>query len=172
LIALYPTLVLSKFFDRGLDKRTLLKASFSCIVGTAISLAFFAPFIAVLNSFGNYTIVIFASYAAFAVAGIAGCVAFYLKLAGLDASNASSSLASPKSALKVSAIWLVLFGLVGAEVGWSIRPFVGWTGQPFEWFRRDHTQIWDQLSTEADNLRSGGLLFPSELEPAYRDPKR
>ncbi len=167
LIALYPTLLLSKLFDRGLDARALLKASFSCIVAMAICLALCAPFIAILNSFGNYTIGIFASYGAFALAGLIGCVAFYSKLVGAGEPVASSGFFSPKSALKVSAIWLVLFGLVGAEVGWSIRPFVGWTGQPFEWLRPDNTQIWNQLNAEAHNLRVGGLSFPSELEKRF-----
>ena len=80
LIALYPTLFLSKLFDRDMGAYVLLKASFSCVVATAICLALCAPLIAILNSFGNYTIVIFASYGAFALAGLIGCVAFYFKL--------------------------------------------------------------------------------------------
>jgi len=168
LIALYPTLLISKLFDRGMEARALLKASFSCIVATAICLAFCAPCIAILNSFGNYTIVIFASYGAFALAGLIGCFAFYSKLIGVGAPSSSPNFSSRESAMRISAIWLVLFGLVGAEVGWSIRPFVGWTGQPFEWIRPDHTQIWNQLATEAQNLRVGGLSFPSELEKEYR----
>jgi hypothetical protein len=163
LIALYPTLLLSKVFDSNMGAYAILKASFSCIVAIAICLALCAPFIAILNSFGNYTIVIFASYGAFALAGLVGCVAFYLKL-----KSAGVPSSSPKSALRISAIWLVLFGLIGAEVGWSIRPFVGWTGQPFEWIRPDSTQIWDQLIAETQNLRIGGLSFPSELEKEYR----
>jgi hypothetical protein len=167
LLALYPTLLLSKLFDSRMEMRVLLKASFSCIVATAIVLALCAPFIAILNSFGNYTLVIFASYGAFAVAGLTGCVAFYWKLVGGGAPGFSPKFSQPKSALRISGVWLVLFGLVGAEVGWSIRPFVGWTGQPFEWLRPDHTQIWDQLNAETDNLRVGGLSFPQELEKRF-----
>jgi hypothetical protein len=112
---------------------------------------------ALLNSFGNYTIIIFASYAAFAVAGLWGCASFYFRMKRENARIAAS-------ALGISIIWAILFGPISAEVGWSIRPFVGWTGQPFEWYRSDSTQLWEQLSTEMLNLRVGGLSFPTELE--------
>ena len=31
--------------------------------------------------------------------------------------------------------WVVLFGLVGAQMGWILRPFIGNPVEPFEWFR-------------------------------------
>jgi hypothetical protein len=159
LIAVYPTLFLSKFLDRNVRARALLKASFSCVFWMAICLALIAPLVAVINTFGNYTVVIFVSYAAFAAAGVIGCIAFYHKLNHIEQSSRSSN-----AALKIAAIWSVLFGLAGAEVGWSIRPFVGWTGQPFEWYRADNTRMWQQLNTEAQNLGVGGLSYPSKLE--------
>jgi hypothetical protein len=159
LMALYPTLFASRIFDKRAEALPLFKASFSCIVATAVCLALFAPFVAILNTLGNYTLTIFASYGAFALAGMIGCAAFYLKLRRTNA-----PINSPKSDIRISIIWFIIFGLISAEVGWSIRPLVGWTGQPFEWFRSDRTQIWDQFYAEIQNLRVGGLLFPSELE--------
>lgn len=35
----------------------------------------------------------------------------------------------------VFACWIVVFGLVGAQMGWVLRPFIGDPGQDFEWFR-------------------------------------
>jgi hypothetical protein len=32
-------------------------------------------------------------------------------------------------------IWVIVFGLVGAQMGWVLRPFVGHPDLPFEWFR-------------------------------------
>jgi hypothetical protein len=32
-------------------------------------------------------------------------------------------------------IWVIVFGLVGAQMGWVLRPFVGDPGLPFTWFR-------------------------------------
>jgi hypothetical protein len=31
--------------------------------------------------------------------------------------------------------WVVLFGLVGAQMGWVLRPFVGDPSLPFTWLR-------------------------------------
>jgi hypothetical protein len=31
--------------------------------------------------------------------------------------------------------WVLLFGLVGAQMGWVLRPFIGKPGLPFVWFR-------------------------------------
>ena len=31
--------------------------------------------------------------------------------------------------------WVILFGLVGAQMGWVLRPFVGDPDLPFQWFR-------------------------------------
>jgi hypothetical protein len=31
--------------------------------------------------------------------------------------------------------WMVIFALVGAQMSWVLRPFVGVPGRPFEWFR-------------------------------------
>jgi hypothetical protein len=32
-------------------------------------------------------------------------------------------------------LWLIVFGLVGAQMGWVLRPFVGNPNLPFTWFR-------------------------------------
>jgi hypothetical protein len=31
--------------------------------------------------------------------------------------------------------WVVVFGLVGSQMSWILRPFIGDPGQPFTWFR-------------------------------------
>lgn len=49
-------------------------------------------------------------------------------------------------------IWLIIYSLVGAQMGWLLRPFIGNPNMPFEWFRsRAETEgnffaaVWDQL---------------------------
>jgi hypothetical protein len=32
-------------------------------------------------------------------------------------------------------VWIVVFGLVGAQMGWVLRPFIGNPNLPFSWFR-------------------------------------
>ena len=36
---------------------------------------------------------------------------------------------------RVFLIWVLVFGLVGAQSGWILRPFVGSPDVPFTWFR-------------------------------------
>ncbi|MBY0396466.1 MAG: hypothetical protein K2X91_08360 [Thermoleophilia bacterium] len=37
--------------------------------------------------------------------------------------------------------WIVLFGLVGAQMGWVLRPFIGDPALPFAWFRSKESNI-------------------------------
>jgi hypothetical protein len=32
-------------------------------------------------------------------------------------------------------VWVVVFGLVGAQMGWVLRPFIGSPSKPFTWLR-------------------------------------
>ncbi len=32
-------------------------------------------------------------------------------------------------------LWVIVFALVGAQMGWVLRPFVGNPNSPFTWFR-------------------------------------
>ncbi len=32
-------------------------------------------------------------------------------------------------------LWVIVFGLVGAQMGWVLRPFIGNPRIPFSWFR-------------------------------------
>jgi len=36
---------------------------------------------------------------------------------------------------KVFVIWIIIYGAVGAQMGWILRPFIGSPTQPFSWFR-------------------------------------
>ncbi len=39
------------------------------------------------------------------------------------------------SARYIFRIWVIIYGLVGAQTGWLLRPFIGSPDLPFEWFR-------------------------------------
>ena len=41
-----------------------------------------------------------------------------------------------EKAKAVFRVWMVVFALVGAQMSWVLRPFVGSPDQPFEWFRQ------------------------------------
>lgn len=40
-----------------------------------------------------------------------------------------------RKARSVVRIWTIVFGLVGAQMSWVLRPFIGSPNLPFEWFR-------------------------------------
>lgn len=50
-------------------------------------------------------------------------------------------------------VWLVIYALVGAQMGWILRPFIGSPELPFEWFRDREANIF------LDVLRTIGELF-------------
>lgn len=50
-------------------------------------------------------------------------------------------------------VWLVIYALVGAQMGWILRPFVGAPNLPFELFRNREANIF------VDVLRTFGELF-------------
>jgi hypothetical protein len=41
--------------------------------------------------------------------------------------------------------WVVLFGLVGAQMAWVLRPFIGNPGQPFTWLRPRQSNFFEAV---------------------------
>jgi hypothetical protein len=39
--------------------------------------------------------------------------------------------------------WVIVFGLVGAQMGWVLRPFIGNPNQEFEWFRTRQSNFFE-----------------------------
>jgi hypothetical protein len=49
-------------------------------------------------------------------------------------------------------IWLVVFALVGAQMGWVMRPFVGNPNQKFTWFRHRESNFFEAVIKTTGNL--------------------
>lgn len=49
--------------------------------------------------------------------------------------------------------WVVVFSVVGAQMGWVLRPFIGSPTQPFEWFRVRESNFFEAV------LHAIGSLF-------------
>ncbi len=41
--------------------------------------------------------------------------------------------------------WVVIFGLVGAQMGWVLRPFIGAPSAPFQWFRGRESNFFEAV---------------------------
>ena len=54
----------------------------------------------------------------------------------------------------VFACWVVVFGLVGAQMGWVLRPFVGSPEYPFEWFRERESNFFEAVLRTLTSLFS------------------
>jgi hypothetical protein len=49
-------------------------------------------------------------------------------------------------------LWLVVFGLVGAQMGWVLRPFIGNPNIPFSWFRGRESNFFQAVLHTFANL--------------------
>ena len=56
-------------------------------------------------------------------------------------------------ARRVFSAWLVIYGAVGAQMGWLLRPFIGTPNMPFQWFRQKESNFLHDI------VRTLGDLF-------------
>ena len=92
----------------------------------------FAPVVLFfLISIQGYNFFLLLNVAVMSLTGIIGIRLFYRgmkQIAGPDA-------AEDKLRNRLLQGWLVLYGLVGSQLGWTLRPFFGAPGEPFQIFR-------------------------------------
>ena len=53
-------------------------------------------------------------------------------------------------------IWVVVFALVGAQMSWVLRPFIGDPSLPFSWFRDRESNFFIDVLMALEKLLSGG----------------
>jgi hypothetical protein len=58
-------------------------------------------------------------------------------------------------AKSVFRIWLLVFALVGAQMSWVLRPFVGNPASPFEWFREQDSNFFQAVLKTFFSLFTG-----------------
>lgn len=68
------------------------------------------------------------------VMGFSGCWAMAALWHGLREMCEKSNL-YPKQAIRILQVWILVFGFVGTQMAWSLRPFVGNPDEPFQIFR-------------------------------------
>lgn len=51
-------------------------------------------------------------------------------------------------------VWLVIYALVGAQMGWVLRPFIGSPSLKFEWFCDRQANIFIDIIRTIGNLLS------------------
>ena len=62
----------------------------------------------------------------------------------------------PKQAIKILQLWILVFGLVGTQMAWSLRPFVGSPDMGFQLFRADQEgNFYKAVWFSVKNITSG-----------------
>ncbi len=57
----------------------------------------------------------------------------------------TSSSNNQQTRKRLLQFWLVLYGLVGSQLGWTLRPFFGAPGEPFQLFRNIEGNFYSQV---------------------------
>ena len=98
-----------------------------CVVMAAVT-AGFGPVVAFFSvSTTSYPFVLLLNVAVFTLGGLFGVAAIRRAV--------ERSAPDDAAVRRVLAVWLLLFGLVGSQMGWVLRPFVGAPGLEFAWLR-------------------------------------
>ena len=86
----------------------------------------------------------------FALTGFIGIKFFYEAMLSLIAgSEVDVSLQNRRKLIKS---WLVLYGFVGSQLGWTLRPFFGVPGQPFALYRELESNFYIQVMKIVSNV--------------------
>src|SRR4051794_35357426 len=62
---------------------------------------------------------------------------------------------SSRNVRTVFRIWVLVFGLVGAQTGWVLRPFIGDPSKPFTFFRERQSNFFEGVVKTTGRLLSG-----------------
>lgn len=121
----------------------LLLATTSVI--SVMLLAFVPVVLFFLLSINDYNFFKLLNVAIFTLTGVIGVQFFYQSMKSLHSQDAEKS-----RNLKVVQAWLFLYGFVGSQLGWSLRPFFGTPGKDFALFRplesNFYVHIWKTLT--------------------------
>ena len=102
------------------------------ITVTVVLLASFGP-ITVFFTFStaSYPFMVLLNVALLAAAGVAGVK--YL----IEAMGALFTTRDGDQSARILRVWIYIYGAVGAQMGWVLRPFIGSPGLPVRFFREE-----------------------------------
>jgi hypothetical protein len=132
--------VFNVLFGPRLRPKQLVKLVGAALGVTAALLAAFGP----ITAFFSVTTVSYAFVVLLNVAICAVSASFGLgtmrrmlrdHLRPTQPAEPSDEFAGPSPNTVVFFVWMVLFGLVGMQMSWLLRPFIGSPELPFAWFR-------------------------------------
>lgn len=133
LLICLPTLY---FFDilfgSKADFKQYTVLSLTTVAVISVLLFGFAPVtLFFLISIRDYHFFLLLNVAIFSLTGFVGVKLFYNGVKTVMEFNEET----PEIRNHLLLFWLVLYGLVGSQLGWTLRPFFGAPGEPFQLFR-------------------------------------
>lgn len=130
----------------------LMVGSITVILAVAASLGPILAFFTVSTE--SYTFTVLLNVGLLGLSGVIGC-AFLLRALrllspgeGVPADSASAMGRGDRSrdvAVTTCRVWVGLFGIVGLQMGWVLRPFIGAPGRPFAWLRQTDSHVFEAI---------------------------
>jgi hypothetical protein len=120
---------------------------------TSIMVSFSTIVLFFLITGGNYAFIQLLHVAVIGLAGVFGMKHI------IDALKYSCEKKNvyPKTGIVVFRFWIVILFFVGSQLSWSLRPFIGARGMPFELFRKQEGNFYLGLANSfADLVDPGG----------------
>ena len=171
LLTLVVTLPSLYVFNALVGCRLSFSATLRLLVGAiVVNLAVAASFGTILGFFTlsttSYPFMILLNVALLAAAGFVGLGFLLRTLQRLAlwqsqaATENDEADAAPQAGLGqanvVFRIWVIIYGLVGAQMGWLLRPFIGSPNLPFEWLRVRQGNFFQSVFRQVQILLEGG----------------
>jgi hypothetical protein len=151
LLVTFPSLyVFATLAGSRLDMLPCLSLLVAAVTVDMAVLASFGPVVFFFTLFTkSYAFIVLLNVVFFVVAGAVSLG--FLSRAVKVLFSADTSNGSKRRARWVFRVWLLIYGVVGTQMGWVLRPFIGNPDLPFTWFR--HHRESNVFGALADLLR-------------------
>ena len=156
LLVTFPSLyVFSALSRSSLRFREALLVLVRAIAVSIVLLASFGPITAFFTlSTESYPFIVLLNVAFFAASGFVGLAVLRRTLVAVfDAPATTARGGGGDTSRRVFGVWIVVYGAVGAQMGWILRPFIGTPARPFELFRERGSNFFEAV------LEAFGQLF-------------
>ncbi len=121
-------------FGSKLNFKQYLTMALTSVAVISVLLFSFAPVVLFfLISVKDYFFFLLLNVLIMAVTGAVGVRLFYKGMQDIVVTD--SEVVQPSSRRSLLKGWMLLYGLVGSQLGWTLRPFLGVEGEPFQIFR-------------------------------------
>lgn len=132
----FPSLyVFSALLGGRLSFRPLLRLLVGSMVVSLAVAASFGPILAFFTlSTTSYPFMVMLNVTLLTVSGVVG-VAFLMKAVRKISVPSDEARTGEETPSGMLGVWAIIYGAVGVQMAWLMRPFIGHPGANFEWFR-------------------------------------